>query len=86
MDGVTQQNAAMVEEATAAARTLSAEADELSRQVRRFKVANGRPALPAVHELQKRAVSAGRKVATTAPARTAGNAALAVVQDDWSEF
>ncbi|CAE1303243.1 unnamed protein product [Acanthosepion pharaonis] len=38
-----------------------------SRRVRRFKVANGRPALPAVHELQKRAVSAGRKVATTAP-------------------
>ncbi|MEG8039153.1 methyl-accepting chemotaxis protein [Sphingomonas sp. LR60] len=38
MDGVTQQNAAMVEQATAAARSLASEADELSRQVSRFAV------------------------------------------------
>lgn len=37
MDNVTQQNAAMVEEATAAARSLAAEADELARQVSRFR-------------------------------------------------
>lgn len=38
MDGVTQQNAAMVEQATAAARSLASEADELSRHVSRFVV------------------------------------------------
>lgn len=39
MDKVTQQNAAMVEEATAASHTLSAEAEELSRLVAQFRVA-----------------------------------------------
>ncbi|WP_037488291.1 methyl-accepting chemotaxis protein [Sphingomonas phyllosphaerae] len=38
MDNMTQQNAAMVEEATAAARSLASEADELSRRVSRFIV------------------------------------------------
>ncbi|HIV79188.1 MAG TPA: HAMP domain-containing protein [Candidatus Sphingomonas excrementigallinarum] len=38
MDMVTQQNAAMVEEATAAARSLAGEADELSRQMARFSI------------------------------------------------
>ena len=38
MDGVTQRNAAMVEQATAAARSLSGEAEELARQVNRFEL------------------------------------------------
>jgi len=38
MDGVTQQNAAMVEEATAAARNLASEADTLTREVARFRL------------------------------------------------
>ena len=41
MDGVTQQNAAMVEEASAAARTLSEEADMLSGTVGRFTLDHG---------------------------------------------
>jgi methyl-accepting chemotaxis protein len=81
MDGVTQQNAAMVEEATAAARSLSTEADKLSRLVRRFKVANGHPVPPAVHQLRQRVTTAGRTIATSASARHAGKAALTVVQD-----
>jgi methyl-accepting chemotaxis protein len=40
MDMVTQQNAAMVEEATAAVRSLAGEADELSRQMARFSIAH----------------------------------------------
>ena len=48
MDGVTQQNAAMVEEATAAARNLAAEADELARQVGRFKVSRNGDDEPSV--------------------------------------
>ncbi|KQM22923.1 hypothetical protein ASE50_01435 [Sphingomonas sp. Leaf5] len=39
MDAVTQQNAAMVEEATAAARSLASEAEALTRHVARFSVA-----------------------------------------------
>ena len=85
IDGVTQQNAAMVEEATAAARRLAGEAEELSRQVSRFALdQTGRRMEPAaaspVHELQARIGAA---------TRASGNrrrTALAVKQDDWSEF
>jgi methyl-accepting chemotaxis protein len=38
MDSMTQQNAAMVKEATAAARSLAAEADELATLVARFRL------------------------------------------------
>ncbi|UAK23176.1 methyl-accepting chemotaxis protein [Sphingomonas nostoxanthinifaciens] len=86
MDSVTQQNAAMVEEATAAARSLAGEADGLTRQIARFQTgsvsaASGSP----VHQLQERAANAGRRIAKPAP-RRAGNAAVAVAQDNWSEF
>jgi methyl-accepting chemotaxis protein len=63
MDGVTQQNAAMVEEATAAARSLASEADQLSRQVSRFAVdapASGAAPLSPVHAMQKRVAGLGR--------------------------
>jgi methyl-accepting chemotaxis protein len=87
MDGVTQQNAAMVEEATAAARSLSTEADALARNVARFKLGaeSARPAArpSPVHQLQERAADAGRRIAR---AGTRGNAALAVAEDDWSAF
>jgi len=87
MDGVTQQNAAMVEEATAAARSLAAEADQLTSQIGHFRLGDAageirqRSSNP-VHQLQARASRAQR-----APApRSAGNAAIAVSDDDWSEF
>ncbi|MBB3694151.1 methyl-accepting chemotaxis protein [Sphingomonas sp. BK580] len=55
MDGVTQQNAAMVEEATAATRSLASEAEELTREVARFRVAAHadapQPASGNVHRL-----------------------------------
>ena len=98
MDGVTQQNAAMVEEATAAARSLAEEADELARQVARFKLAGvghsgGEAvlrAVPVVHQLQDRAADAGRRIARaarrTAPMSSSGGTALAVSSEDWSEF
>jgi len=94
MDGVTQQNAAMVEEATAAARSLAEEADELARQVARFKLEAGQaqgPVMPSVvHSLQTRAQQAGREIARTARRKVAvgggGGAMAAVAEDDWSEF
>ncbi|WP_159760482.1 methyl-accepting chemotaxis protein [Sphingomonas sp. 8AM] len=91
MDGVTQQNAAMVEEATAAARSLVDETDVMAREVGRFRLAAGAtgatghitpPASP-VHQLQARAAQAGARIA--ASARSRGAAAVAV-QGDWSEF
>jgi methyl-accepting chemotaxis protein len=47
MDQVTQQNAAMVEETTAAARTLSSETEELSNLIGRFHTGHGEQAEPA---------------------------------------
>ncbi len=91
MDNVTQQNAAMVEEATAAARSLAVEADALSREVARFKLSNAvavRASVPVVHQLQARAAGASRQMATATRRRSSGGAATAVVpaDDDWSDF
>ncbi len=86
MDTVTQQNAAMVEEATAAARSLAGEADGLSRQIARFRTGN--PASPPsspVHHLQDRAAATGRRIARTSSLRSVGNTALAA-DAGWSEF
>jgi len=52
MDEVTQQNAALVEEAAAAARAMQEQADELERQIRYFRLQGEtrvvtRPAVPA---------------------------------------
>ncbi len=84
MDRSTQQNAAMAEEATAAARILSTEADELATLVARFRLNPGRE------------VAANRTPAPASPARpqprmvarTAGALALkpVAVEDDWQEF
>ncbi len=49
MDGVTQQNAAMVEEASAAARTLAEEADMLSGTVGRFTLNDADAGASAAH-------------------------------------
>jgi methyl-accepting chemotaxis protein len=80
MDGVTQQNAAMVEEATAAARSLASEADGMARQIARFRTGTATPAQPA------RAPAAERRITVATRSRGTGNAALALVNDDWSEF
>jgi methyl-accepting chemotaxis protein len=102
MDQVTQQNAAMVEEATAASHALSHEADELTSLVGKFNLGEVKAA-PG----RQRASAPLRSSATTtrstssrssAPARasapmTSGANALAVSapasapsEDDWTEF
>jgi methyl-accepting chemotaxis protein len=61
MDSMTQQNAAMVKEATAAARSLAGEADELATLVARFRLrtaAFSQAAAPAARAL--RVAGAGR--------------------------
>jgi len=64
MDEVTQQNAALVEEAAAAARAMQEQADELERQIRYFRVQGGaaakpRPAPARAVTLATKAVTAG---------------------------
>jgi len=87
MDQVTQQNAAMVEQSTAASHSLTQEADELAGLVARFRVADGggeshaetRPR--AMKHAQQPVLQQRRRVAQFA----AGNAAPKV-EDDWQEF
>ena len=83
MDGVTQRNAAMVEQSTAAARSLSSEADALSGEIARFHLGEMavRDQRDTVQRLPVR--SAPRAMPQRLPR---GNAAVAIVTDDWSEF
>jgi methyl-accepting chemotaxis protein len=83
MDQVTQQNAAMVEEATAASHALTSEADTLARLIARFelgappKAANAPPP-PPVH----RPVTALK----TTGQRGGAAPAYQTQQDSWDEF
>jgi len=82
MDKMTQQNAAMVEQSTAAARSLASEAEALADVVGRFKLGGDAPA--------RRAPAKPRAVAqrqARAP-MVSGNLALQSggSDDDWSEF
>lgn len=92
MDGVTQQNAAMVEQATASARALSGEAEELARQVSRFRIGDAPAPEPRaaerqlnVHQLHEQAAAAGRRIGRGVR-QAGGGRAAALAQDDWSEF
>ncbi len=91
MDSVTQQNAAMVEQSTAAARSLATEADELARHIARFRLngeASGGGHAPAAYSppAPVRPAAAPRIVAHRP--QTQGALALAVEpdEDDWSKF
>jgi len=86
MDQVTQQNAAMVEESTAAARSLLEEADGLTDRVGRFTCANHQKA-------SRRPAAASRPAPVSAPIvrpmpAVSGNLALAAApaDEDWTEF
>ena len=84
MDQVTQQNAAMVEEATAASHALTSEADTLSRLISRFELGSAAKQQPAAHtppQPQHRPVTA---LKTTG--HRSGGAALAPAEDSWDEF
>ncbi|MEH3040251.1 MAG: globin-coupled sensor protein [Sphingomonas paucimobilis] len=58
MDNVTQRNAAMVEEATAAARVLAQEAEVLAAEVARFRLDAGTGPVNEVHRMQQRIAAA----------------------------
>ncbi|RBI94748.1 methyl-accepting chemotaxis protein, partial [Xanthomonas oryzae pv. oryzae] len=83
MDDATQQNAALVEEATAAARSMEAQAQQLTEAVALFR-------LSAELEAVTRATPVVRQIAAKPPvARPAGRAAVALApsnESDWAEF
>ncbi len=88
MDRMTQQNAAMVEESTAASRSLANEASELAELVARFRTSMTSVAARPVARSVASAPVTRLKPAVRKPAKVLGN--LAVKQDlseeDWSEF
>jgi methyl-accepting chemotaxis protein len=89
MDQVTQQNAAMVEEATAASHALAAEAEELARLVSQFSVGEGagRPAIPTPP--QRSTARSARAVPAVAPAgKFVALPAITATADagEWDEF
>ena len=83
MDQVTQQNAAMVEEVTAAATSLKGEGVELERLVARFNT--GASAAAAPTRARPQVAQAGRHAPARSPARAA-QAKLAAAADEWEEF
>ncbi|MBA4806682.1 MAG: CHASE3 domain-containing protein [Brevundimonas sp.] len=84
MDRMTQQNAAMAEEATAAARILATEADELATLVARFRL--NAPSRPAGRDMAASSPPVAKPVRSTL--QTRGNLALSSrpQEDDWQEF
>jgi methyl-accepting chemotaxis protein len=78
MDGVTQRNAAMVEETTAAARELTDKADELAGHVARFRI--GASGLRATQATGSRTGPAPK------PAMRLVSGGSAAFSEDWSEF
>jgi len=90
MDQVTQQNAAMVEQSTAACRTLLQETEELARLTSRFQMGEDVPAV-AVAAPRRPAMPAAAPVAKAA-LRVVGRAGGAtrkpapVADDGWQEF
>ena len=95
MDQVTQQNASMVEETTAASHSLAKDADELMNQVSHFKTGEqaanagaskgaGAASKPSVVEQQERVASFAANTAMN------GSAALQMEpeagEEDWTDF
>jgi methyl-accepting chemotaxis protein len=91
MDQVTQQNAAMVEQATAASHSLSDEAGELARLVGQFQIGENtvrRVAKQPAPKATPKSPAADRVVAPRlgAAARPVMAVAGAGAQEDWDEF
>ncbi|UKE75258.1 methyl-accepting chemotaxis protein [Xanthomonas graminis] len=95
MDEATQQNATLVEQATAAARTLQTQAGQLNATIAEFKL-DPHGSMPPGHAApgaapRPRAQAKARPAAAAArpPARMrsgAGSARTAAAQDQWQEF
>ncbi len=89
MDQVTQQNAAMVEESTAASHSLAKEAGELSELASKFDIGSS-AAAPAARVVKAAPKRAAAPRASARPLPTHGNAALKPIadssEDTWEDF
>ena len=84
MDQSTQQDAAMVEETSAAARNLTGEVAALGDQASKFKVGNARHTAAELNDLFR---SSRTKAASYAsPVRALPAAAVGTGGDDWASF
>nr|WP_269082935.1 globin-coupled sensor protein [Sphingomonas sp. Leaf30] len=86
MDQTTQQNAAMVEETSAAARNLAAEVGTLADQARRFRTSDSRAAKPPVAPAKR---DYGQPESYTSPVKPLPPAAITAMvrhEDDWNSF
>jgi methyl-accepting chemotaxis protein len=83
LDQVTQQNAAMFEETTAASQNLVSQADALSARMARFRV--GRAATPAARARPAPPAVPARREMQPAP-QVRGSLALRPSDDDWEDF
>jgi methyl-accepting chemotaxis protein len=89
MDETTQQNAALVEQAAAAAESLQDQAASLSQAVAVFHIQGGGGALPTPAALTSRAAPARRPSPVPAPVRAMQRNAPAsktASEDEWEEF
>ncbi|KZS49523.1 MULTISPECIES: methyl-accepting chemotaxis protein [Rhizobium] len=90
MDQGTQQNAAMVEEQTAASHALAQEANALDELLRQFKLGEAAPApRAAVAGANARPVASPAHALTRTVAKAFGGrqaSAAATVQEEWTEF
>lgn len=89
MDAMTQQNAAMVEETTAATEMLAREAQQLFEAFSTFKVDDSpsyRKASPAPAAVSRPAPRPVQAPKAAAAPRVVGNLAVQASEDDWSEF
>jgi len=85
MDQVTQQNAAMVEQATAASASLRTEATALERLIAMFRVSGAAGSSTRSHpNAEAGRPSAARPKATLARPVMRGN--IAIATDDWQDF
>jgi methyl-accepting chemotaxis protein len=88
MDRMTQQNAAMVEQSTAAARSLADEATQLTELVAQFRTSGSKPQ-PGIRAISKPRRHAAARSAPVSHGASYGNLALAMDTtggDDWTEF
>jgi methyl-accepting chemotaxis protein len=87
MDQVTQQNAAMVEEATAASHALTSEADTLSRLIARFELGDAKALAPTpAHSHAPTPNRAPVAAMKTVGVRGGAAPAHATAEDNWDEF
>ena len=84
MDQMTQQNAAMVEETTAASHALSSEAGTLEGLISRFNIGTFRPAEPQKPASKRHAPSAPALVKS--PALAGSFKKMPGAEEDWDEF